>query len=132
MVNPGLPGQSSYPWMCPCRCGSPSTPAFISPYPTVATLLCLIPLLLQDSCLVAKLSQTLCIPMDCSLPGSSIHGILQARVLEWIAIPFSRGSSTSRDRTQVFCIAGKFFTAESPRKPRKEGVSAGSGAPGDL
>ena len=42
--------------------------------------------------------------MDCSLPGSSIHGILQARILEWIAMPFSRGSSQPRDRTHVFCI----------------------------
>ena len=49
-------------------------------------------------------------PMDCSPPSSSIHGILQARVLEWIAIPFSRGSSQPRDRTQVSCIAGGFFT----------------------
>ena len=55
---------------------SSSTPAFSSPYLTVATLLGLIPLLLQDSCLVAKLCQTLCIAMDCSLPGSSVHGIL--------------------------------------------------------
>ena len=45
-----------------------------------------------------------------SLSGSSIHGILQARILEWVAIPFSRGSSWPRDRTQVSCIAGRFFT----------------------
>ena len=50
---------------------------------------------------------TLCDPMDCSLPGSSVHGILQARILEWVAIPFSRGSSQSRDQTQVSCIAGR-------------------------
>ena len=50
-------------------------------------------------------------PMDCSLPGSSVHGILQARILEWVAIPFSRGSSQPRDRTQVSCIAGEFFTS---------------------
>ena len=43
--------------------------------------------------LVAQLCLTLCDPMDCSPPGSSVHGILQARILEWIAIPFSRGSS---------------------------------------
>jgi len=47
--------------------------------------------------------------MDCSPPGSSVHGILQARVLEWVAIPFSRGSSQSRDQTQVSEIAGGFF-----------------------
>ena len=51
-------------------------------------------------CLVAKLCPTLFNPMDCSLLGSSVHGILQARILEWIAIPFSRGSSQPRDQTQ--------------------------------
>ena len=51
-----------------------------------------------------------CNPMDCRLPGSSVHGILQARILEWVAISFSRGPSWPRDRTQVFCIAGRFFT----------------------
>ena len=50
-------------------------------------------------CLVAQLCPTLCNPMDCSLPGSSVHGILQAGILEWVAIPFSRGSSQPRDRT---------------------------------
>ena len=48
--------------------------------------------------------------MDSSLPGSSVHGILQARTLEWVAIPFSRGSSRSRDQTWVSFIAGRFFT----------------------
>ena len=52
----------------------------------------------------------LCDPMDCSPPGSSVHGSLQARILEWVTIPFSRGSSQPRDRTQVSCIAGRFFT----------------------
>ena len=52
---------------------------------------------------------TLCNPMDCSLPGSSIHGILQARILEWVAISFSRGSSQPRDRTKVSRIAGRRF-----------------------
>ena len=45
-----------------------------------------------------------------TLPGSSVHGILQARILEWVAIPFSRDSSWPRDRTRVSCIAGRFFT----------------------
>ena len=49
-------------------------------------------------------------PMDCSLPGSSVHGILQARILESVAMPFSRGSSQSRDWTQFSHIAGGFFT----------------------
>ena len=48
--------------------------------------------------------------MACSLPGSSVHEILQARMLEWVAISFFKGSSQSRDRTQVFCIEGRFLT----------------------
>ena len=48
-------------------------------------------------------------PMDFTPPGSSVHGILQARTLEWVAIPFFRGSSQSRDWTQVSHIAGRFF-----------------------
>ena len=55
--------------------------------------------------------------MGYSLPGSSDHGIFQARVLEWVAISFFRGSSWPRDRTQVSCIAGRFFTTKSPGKP---------------
>ena len=61
----------------------------------------------------------LCDPMDYSLPGSSVHGILQARVLEWAAISFPRGSSRSRDRTQVSCIAGRFFTTWASREAWK-------------
>ena len=53
---------------------------------------------------VTQLCPTLCNPMDCSIPGSSVHGILQARVLEWVAISFSRGSSQPRDWTRVFHI----------------------------
>ena len=49
-------------------------------------------------------------PMDCILPGSSVHGILQARILEWVAIYFSRGSSQPRNRTHVSCIADRLFT----------------------
>ena len=58
---------------------------------------------------VAQSSPTLCNPVDCSPPGSSVHGILQARILEWVAISFSRGSSQPRDRTQVSCIKGRCF-----------------------
>ena len=53
---------------------------------------------------------TLCDPLDCNPPGSSVHGISQARIMEWVSIPFSRGSSRPRDRTPVSCIAGRFFT----------------------
>ena len=59
---------------------------------------------------VAQACPTLCDPMYCSPPGSSVHGILQTRILEWVAISFSRGFSRPRDRTQVSCIAGRFFT----------------------
>ena len=60
--------------------------------------------------LVTNLYQTLCDPMDCSPPGFSVHGILQARILEWVAIPFFRQSSQLIDQTQVSCIASRFFT----------------------
>ena len=66
--------------------------------------------------LVTQLCPTLCDPMDCSRPGSSIHRILQARILEWVAIPFSRGSSWPRDGTRVSCIAGRFFNVCITRK----------------
>ena len=56
---------------------------------------------------VTQLCPTLCDPMDCSLQGYSVHWIFQTRVLEWVAISFSRGSSRPRDQTQVSCIAGR-------------------------
>ena len=128
---------------------------------------------------VAQPSPTLCHPKDCSLPGSSIHGIFQARILKWVAVSFSRGSSRPknyiviiitvlclvaqpcptlcnlmdcsllgssihrdspgkntgvvamhasrassqlRNRTHISCIAGRFFTNESPRKPNINGI----------
>ena len=58
-------------------------------------------------------------PMDCSPPGSSVHGLLQARILKWAAMPFSR-RSWPRDRTWVSCIAGKFFTIWGTRKGWKQ------------
>ena len=73
-------------------------------------------------CMHAKLLQlclVLCNPMDCSPSGSLVHGILQARLLMWIAMPSSRGSSWPRDRTCIpysSCIAGWFFTSEPPGK----------------
>ena len=56
-------------------------------------------------------------PIDCSPPGSSDHGILQARILVWVAIPFSWGSSRTGDQTGVSCTAGGLFISELPRKP---------------
>ena len=55
-------------------------------------------------------------PMDCSPPGSSVHDILQSRILEWVTIPVSRRSSQPRDRTWVSCIAGRFFTTWATRE----------------
>ena len=61
---------------------------------------------------------TLCDPMDCSPPGFSVHGIFPARILEWIAVSFFRGSSQPRNRTRVSCIAGGFFTDWAMREAR--------------
>ena len=74
-------------------------------------------LLVYFTCLQAQSGPTLCNPMDCSLPGSSAHGILQARILEWVVMPSSRGSSQPRDRICVSWIASGFFTTEPPGKP---------------
>ena len=68
---------------------------------------------------VAQSCPTLCDPMDCSLPCSSVHGIFQAIILEWIAISFSRGSSRPRDRTQVSCIVDRRFTIWATREVHK-------------
>ena len=65
---------------------------------------------------VAQSCPTLCDPMDCSLPGFSIHGILQVRVLEWVAISFSRASSQPRDQTWASRIAGRCFTIWATRE----------------
>ena len=63
---------------------------------------------------VVQSCPTLCNPMDCSLQGSSIHGIFQARVLEWVAISFSRGSSRLRDQTRISRIASRHFLRSEP------------------
>ena len=65
--------------------------------------------IIQSESEVAQSCLTLCDPVECSPSGSSVHGILQARILEWVAISYSRGSSHPRDRTQVSRIAGKHF-----------------------
>ena len=66
--------------------------------------------------LVAQSCLTLCDPISHRPPGSSVHGILQARMLKWVAIPFSRGSSRPRDQTQFSLIAGKYFTTWATRE----------------
>ena len=65
-------------------------------------------------CLVAQSCPTLCDSMDCSPLGTSVHGILQGRTLEWVAMPFSKGSSQPRDQTWVSHISGRFCTTEPP------------------
>ena len=67
--------------------------------------------------LVAQLCLTLCDPVDCNLPGISVHGILQARILEWVAIPFSRGCSQPRDWIHISCIGRQVLHTEPPGKP---------------
>ena len=74
-------------------------------------------LLYLYECVLTHVSHcpALCNPMDCSPPDSSVHGILQARILEWVAIPFSRGSSQLKDQTHYFCgscLLGRSFTSE--------------------
>ena len=65
----------------------------------------------KKTLLVTQLCPTLCDPMEHSPPGYSVRGILQARILEWVAIPFFRGSSQLRDRTRISCVTGRFLTA---------------------
>ena len=72
--------------------------------------------------LLTQLCPILCDPVDCSPPGSSVHGILHARILKWVAISYSRGSSQPRDQTHISCIsciAGRFFTTAPPGKPQE-------------
>ena len=73
-------------------------------------------------CLLTQSCLTLFDPMDYNLPGSSAHGILQARILEWVAISYSRGSSWPREPA-LPALAGRFFTSEPPEKPIIEEMS---------
>ena len=91
------------------RAGGEESPGFFLIIPHSASPLqqlsqALVKVKVDQSC------RPLCDPIDCSLPGSSVHRILQARILEWVAIPFSRVYSRPRNRTRVSCIAGRFFT----------------------
>ena len=82
--------------------------------------------------LTAHLCPTLRDPIDCSLPGSSIHVILQARILEWAYISFSRGYSKSRDQTQVSHIAGRLFTSWATREAQEHCSGQPVPSQGDL
>ena len=74
-------------------------------------------------CLVTQSCPTLCDPMDYSSSGSSVHGILQARILEWVAMPSSRGSPQPRDQTQVYHVAGS-LPSKPPGKPKNTGMGS--------
>ena len=79
-----------------------------------AYIQCIIYIIVNNE--VTQSCLSLCDPIDCSLPGSSVHGVFKARILEWVAISFSRGSSRPRNRTQVSCIAGRCFTIWATRE----------------
>ena len=81
---------------------------------------------------ITQLCPTLCNPIDCSLPGFSVHGILQTRILKWVGIPFSRGSSWLRDRTWVSCTAGRFSTVWATREAPSLGLSHHAPAAGQA
>ena len=74
------------------------------------------------TCLHAPLCPTVCNPMDCSPPGPSVHGIFQARILEWVAISYSRHNPNLRIEPRSPAVAGRFFTTEPPGKPRKSTI----------
>ena len=94
--------QYSLPWESYLPCASPDSPLEVLWWMKVA-----------QSCL------TLCDPMD-----YTVHGILQARILKWVAIPFSKGSSQPRNWTQVPCIAGGFFTSWATREAKNTRVGS--------
>ena len=80
-------------------------------YPFEICYVCILTKLIEKKpVLLAQLCPTCCNPMNCSPPGASVHGILQARILEWIVISFSRGSFQPRDQIRVSHIVGRFFT----------------------
>ena len=75
---------------------------------------------------ISHLSPTFCNPMDCGLPGSSVHGILQARILEWVAVPFSRGSFKPRDQIQVCTELNAILQqTKSPHQTQKANKNKG-------
>ena len=108
-----IPGDLPDPGIKPASFSSPSPPRLAGGFPSMIP-----PERPVMSCyvFVAQSSPTLCSPVDYSLTGSSVHGILQARILERIFNSSSRGSSRPRDRTQVFCIAGRFFAIWATRE----------------
>ena len=120
------PMDCSLPGSCPWDFPGKNTGVawhFLLQRKTTATLDQIIPVLevyfqtlvyMKSESEVAQSCPTLCNSMDCSLPLSSVHGIFQARVLEWVAISFSRGSSQPRAGTWVSCIVSRWVTPSEP------------------
>ena len=107
-----------------------STPAESKSHPSISSKLCLrifhltsvakkAKILTSSESEVTQSCLTLCDPVDCSLPGFSVHGIFLARVLEWVAISFSRGSCRPRDWTWISCIASRRFTLWAMREAQQ-------------
>ena len=94
--------------------------------------LCIMYLNIAVLCWVAQSCLTLCDPMDHSPPGSSVHGILQASILEWVAMPSSSGFSQPSDWTEVSCFAGGFFTIWATREAQEYWSGYPIPSPGDL
>ena len=106
--------------------------SFIRENPLVGTLslakrLCKLIYTTKVKVKVAQLSLILCNSIE-----YTVHGILQARIMEWVAIPFSRGSSQPRDRTLVSCIASRFFTSSITREAQEYQSEQPIPSPGDL
>ena len=121
LSSPGLKRASSFyfssrqlaaSWKCDCRWEERSEAIMVSWAQLTSQLNATVWLRV----LVTQSRLTLCDPVDCRPSGSSVHGISQARILEWAATPFSRGSSQPRDWTWVSCIAGRFFTIWATRE----------------
>ena len=116
----GRGGSQARVWLqldCTLReLGSRRSWAFICPTHQSLLIATVVEPETQERMLVTQSCPTPCDPMDCSPPSSSVHGILQARILEEAAIPFSRGLSQPRDQTRVSCIASRFLTVWATRE----------------
>ena len=108
------PGDLPHPWFRPT---SLMSPALAGRFSTTRTTWNNLSLRLKLVC--AQPCPTLCDPMDCSLPGSSVPGIFQARILEWVAISYSQESSWPRDPTRISCIGRWISYPASPEKACK-------------
>ena len=115
-----LPCLSLSPGVCSNSCPlsrwyHPTVSSSVAPFSSCLQSFPNIPLCVHPQLLSHV--QFFCDPTDCSPAGTSVHGLSQARIPEWVAISFSRESSWPRDQTHISCIASRFFTTEPPRKP---------------